>query len=249
MDSLSPIMLIVFISNAVESIAGFGSTILALILGAQFFPIEDLIPILVPLNVLLSAYIVLRYRNDIHWKLLQTRILPFTLIGMPIGIAIFRLAPGPSLKLAFGVIVVTLGVFELIRGLKSENTPLKPLGLWGSAGFLIAGGVMQGLYASGGPFVVYFFSRAVQGKGAFRTTLSFLWLVLNIILTTSLILSSKINAYTIQFTLYLLPFVLAGIFVGTRVHDWVSERQFKLGVYALLSVAGLSLIYRSLTGN
>src|SRR6186997_74289 len=135
MDSLSPIMLIVFVSNLVESVAGFGSTILALILGAQFFPIEELIPILVPLNVLLSAYLVLRYRHDIHWKLLGTRILPFTLIGMPIGIWIFRLAPGPSLKLAFGIIVVILGLFEVIRGLRVQTTVPKPLGLAGAACF------------------------------------------------------------------------------------------------------------------
>lgn len=246
MDSLAPLMLIVFFSNLVESVAGFGSTILALTLGAQYFPIEELIPILVPLNVLLSAYIVIRYRTEIHWRLLGTRILPFTLIGMPIGIWIFQMAPGPSLKLAFGVIVSVLGAFELVRGLKKTYADQRPLGLYGSALFLTAGGIMQGLYASGGPFVVYFFSRTVKDKGTFRSTLSFLWLVLNVILTGSLILSSKINAYTLQFSFYLLPFVLAGIFVGTRVHDWVSERQFKQGVYALLSVAGLSLIYRSL---
>jgi len=239
-------MIIVFLSNVVESVAGFGATILALTLGARFFPIEELIPILVPLNVLLSAYIVLTYRRDINWHLLKTRILPFTLIGMPIGIWIFRMAPGASLKLAFGVIVVSLGVFELVRGLQTQRTEPKPLGILGSAGFLIAGGIMQGLYASGGPFVVYYFSRTVKEKAAFRTTLSFLWLVLNILLIFSLVQGAQINSYTLQFSLYLLPFVLAGIFVGTRVHSWVSERQFKLAVYALLALAGLSLIYRSI---
>lgn len=246
MDSLAPIMVIVFIANVVESIAGFGATILALTLGAQFFPIEELIPILVPLNVLLSAYIVLSYRRDIQWKLLRTRILPFTLIGMPIGIWIFKLAPGNSLKLAFGIIVVVLGVFELVRGLRVRKVAPPPLGFASSAAFLTAGGIMQGLYASGGPFVVYYFSRSNQDKGVFRTTLSCLWLVLNLVLSLSLIVSEKVNSYTLQFSIYLLPFVLAGIFVGTRVHNWVSEKQFKLGVYALLSLAGVSLIYRTL---
>lgn len=249
MDSLWPLMIIVFFANTVESLAGFGATVLALTFGAQFFAIEDLIPILLPLNLILSLTIVIRYWESLNRKELLTRILPFALVGMPIGIAIYQLAPGKTLKLVFGVVVVLLGLFELTRAFIARGKPemaAKKPSLLQSATFLISGGIMQGLYASGGPFIVYYASRAIPDKREFRTTLSALWLILNFFLTGTLIATNKMTSYTLKFSLYLLPCVVAGMIIGMLVHDRVSEKSFRTAVYVLLVGAGLSLLWRSL---
>ena len=52
---------IVLIANTVEAISGFGSTIISITLGSNFYPINTLLPVLVPLNLLLSFYIVFKY--------------------------------------------------------------------------------------------------------------------------------------------------------------------------------------------
>lgn len=242
-------MIIVFFANIVESLAGFGATVLALTFGAQFFAIEDLIPILVPLNLLLSLTLVIRYWENLNRKELLTRILPFAAIGMPIGMVIYQFAPGKTLKLIFGGVVVLLGVFELARGLLARGKPevaAKKLSLAQSAIFLVSGGIMQGLYASGGPFIVYYASRAIPDKREFRTTLSVLWLILNFFLTGTLIATQKMTSYTLKFSLYLLPCVVAGMIVGMLVHERVSEKFFRTAVYVLLVGAGLSLLWRSL---
>lgn len=246
MDTIFPLLIIVFFSNLVEACAGFGATILALIFGAQFFSIENLVPILVPLNLLLSLIIVIRYFGDVDRKALLTRILPLTGIGMPIGILIFQNAPSKLLKMAFGVIVVILGLFELTQAVfRKSKDEASRLPLWQGVLFLLGGGIMQGLYASGGPFVVYFASREIREKAKFRTTLALLWLVLNLILTASLAFSGKITPYTMRFSLYLLPSVLLGTLAGILVHNRVSESTFRKLIYGLLVVAGASLVYRT----
>jgi uncharacterized membrane protein YfcA len=232
----------------VEACAGFGATILAIIFGAQFFAIEELIPILVPLNLLLSAAIVFRYRRDIDRKALLRRILPFTGIGMPIGIAIFQKAPSQVLKIAFGVIVVVLGLFELAQAAleKRRAAPARrKLPDWQGVLFLVSGGIMQGLYASGGPFVVYYASREIANKARFRTTLSLLWLILNFALALSLLYTGKMGIETLRASAFLLPSVLLGMFVGMKFHDHIGEATFRKFVYALLVVAGASLAYRA----
>lgn len=272
MDTLPPLMAIVLFANAIEAIAGFGSTLIAVSLGALFFPIEDLVPILVPLNLLLSLVIVIRHPQHLNRRELFVRILPIAAIGMPVGILIFQYAPGNALKLAFGAIIAALGAVELARALRTTaatkttpttetatpaitptetlapipepaSPPLAPIPAFAA---LFAGGIMQGLYASGGPFIVYYSSRALRGKGEFRTTLSVLWLILNIFLAGSLALTGKISYYTLVFSGYLLPFVVAGIVLGMKVHHHVSETQFRRGVYGLLAVSGVTLILRSL---
>jgi uncharacterized membrane protein YfcA len=249
METLFPLMAIVFFANITEACAGFGATILAIIFGARYFAIEDLIPILVPLNLLLSLIIVLRYRKDIDRRALLARILPISAIGMPIGIAIFQYAPSRALKIGFGVIVVLLGLFELsveaFARAKCGPSASRPLPKWQGVAFLLGGGIMQGLYASGGPFVVYYASREISDKRKFRTTLAMLWLILNLALVGSLAFTGKLTRFTLGYSAYLLPAVMGGMLVGIFVHDRVSESVFRRLVYALLVVAGASLAYRT----
>jgi uncharacterized membrane protein YfcA len=248
MEKLYPLVVIVFFSNLVEACAGFGATILAVIFGAQFLSIEELIPVLVPLNILLSAVIIFRYHRDIDRPALLRKILPLTGIGMPIGIAIFQKAPSQILKLAFGVIVVLLGMFELAQSAlaKRRETPSRrKLSFWQGAIFLVGGGIMQGLYASGGPFVVYYASREIADKAKFRATLSLLWLILNLALAASLVFTGKLGSETLRASALLFPSVLLGMFVGMKVHERISEGTFRKFVYALLVIAGASLAYRA----
>ena len=48
--------LIVLISYSIQAMSGFGSTILALTLGVHLYPIEVLLPALVPLDLLVNLY-------------------------------------------------------------------------------------------------------------------------------------------------------------------------------------------------
>jgi len=246
MDTLYPLMAIVFFANIAESLASFGAMVLALTLGARYFAIEDLVPILVPLNLVVSLVVVIRQWKEIDRKILFLKIFPYTLIGLPLGILAYQFAPGIWIQAMFGVVIVGLGIFELTRAFKSHLQEAPPLSLPTSIAFLISGGIMQGLYGSGGPLVVYYSSRAMTDKAKFRATLALLWLILNFFVVVSLILTRKINVYTIQFSLYLLPFVLAGMTVGFLIHHRVSQKNFRLGVYGLLVLAGLSLLYRTL---
>jgi uncharacterized membrane protein YfcA len=245
MENLFPLLVIVFFSNLVEACAGFGATILAVIFGAQFMTIEEMIPILVPLNLLLSATIVARHRGHLDRPALLRRILPLAGIGMPVGMIIFRYAPSSALKVAFGAIVACLGIFELLVASRSERRRLPE---WQGALFLLCGVIMQGLFASGGPFVVYYASREIADKSRFRTTLSFLWLILNTVLATSLAVQGKITPETLRSSLFLLPSVLLGMAAGMKVHARVSESSFRRGVYALLVLAGTSLAWRASRG-
>ena len=104
----------VFAAFLAEAVAGFGGTILALGLGAQLMPLSLLLPVLVPVNLLLSAGIALQGRDVIDVRLLGRRILPAMIVGMPLGLLAYRLAGG-GLRPVFAGLVVVLAVFELVK--------------------------------------------------------------------------------------------------------------------------------------
>ena len=103
-----------FASNVVETVLGFGSTVLALALGAAWYPIDFLLPVLVPVNLLLSLYIVTRHRREVRWEALGRKVLPLTGLGLIVGLAVFTLTAAKALKVGYGLFVTGYAAFGLV---------------------------------------------------------------------------------------------------------------------------------------
>lgn len=235
---------IVFLSFGIEAAMGFGCNVLALTMAVHLYPLDTLLPTLVGLNLLVSAYIVLRHRRDIEWPVLLRRILPLMVAGMPAGMLLLYLGSGGALKLGFGGFVVALSAFELLRLVLNRRSAAvnRPLSSWQMVLVLLGGGLMHGLYASGGPMAVYFSSRALPDKGAFRATLSLLWLLLNLILMSGYVIRGMVTWETTRLSaLMLLPLGL-GIAAGEWLHNKVDAMTFRLLIFGLLLAGGVVLV-------
>jgi len=230
----------VMISYTTHALTGFGGIIIAVTLASHLYPIGMLLPILVPLDILVNSYIVARRHAHIDRSILFREIVPFMLIGLVIGIAIFSYTRAAELQKVFGLFVLFLSVRELYRLLK--NTPTVGLSRVTSTGYMIAAGVVQGVYASGGPLLVYAVSGFNLPKSVFRSTLSALWLITNIMLVTSYSVTGKVTWESVEYFLILLPIVIGAIITGEKLHGLVNERVFKIVVFLILIVAGLSIV-------
>ena len=67
---------IVLAGLIIQTMTGFGFNVVAVTLGALFLPIKAWLPIVVALNLPMSAWVAARNRADIDWDLLLRRILP-----------------------------------------------------------------------------------------------------------------------------------------------------------------------------
>lgn len=232
---------VVFVANAAEALTGFGSTILALTFASWLFPLEELLPLLVCLNVILSGYIVLRHPRYVATHILFRQILPASALGFAIGALLFYQLRSPLLKTLYGAFVLALSSYELARMGQAKRQQDKPhplRKLW-----LIGGGFMQGLYASGGPLIVYYASLKVQDKKVFRSTLSLLWLILNTLLLLGYASFGRLSLETVTYTVSLVPALFLGIVLGEYGHRRASTTQFRLMVFSLLAVGGAALIF------
>jgi uncharacterized membrane protein YfcA len=205
---------------------------------------EFLIPVFVPLNIVLSAYIVYRNWQYIEVQFLFRQVLPIVCFGAIIGLYIFNNFPNDRLKLIFGICVFLFSLYELIMMMRPEKvfSANPPPGKIQSFLWLFGGGVMQGMYASGGPMVVYLAGKKSLSKQAFRATLSTLWLIVNILLFSIHILYGKITVETLKIDALLLPSVFVGLYIGDKLHNNLVERHFRIAVYGLLVFAGAFLI-------
>jgi uncharacterized membrane protein YfcA len=75
------------LAHLVETTLGFGDTIISLAFGLFLFPLEVLLPALVALAILQSAWLVFRWHRKVNWRLLLITVLPLA-PGMLAGILI-----------------------------------------------------------------------------------------------------------------------------------------------------------------
>lgn len=241
---------IAFVAFGIEATVGFGATVFMVTTAALFLPIDTVLPVFVPANIGLSAYLAIRYSSQIDRRLLLLRVMPLMAIGLPVGLALFNLENEKWLKRAFGVFVVLLAVVELIgavregRGDETGDTSRKPLPLPAEAGLLSLGGFIHGIFGSGGPIVVYVVSRRVTEKGVFRATLAALWSVANLSLVINYALTSHLSRSTLSASALLLVPLAGGLIAGEWIHKRISVRAFRLGVFIVLLIGGILLVWR-----
>ena len=149
---------LVFAAFAVETAAGFGSTLIALSLGAQLLPLEELLAIVIPVNLLLSARVALRDRDAVAWRVLGASVAPAMGLGMALAFGLWGEPAGPALVRAFAAFVVTLAAWELWRArdvkAQTQTQSQAELGPWAARAWLLGAGVAHALFAASGPIVV-----------------------------------------------------------------------------------------------
>jgi uncharacterized membrane protein YfcA len=236
--------LIVALAFTVEAALGFGATVIAVTLGAQFMALDDLLPALVPVNVLLSAWIVLRHGRHADRALMLRRVLPAMAPGMLAGLLLWRWAHASALLLALGAFVAALAAWELLRERVAASTASRPLPQAVEVLLLALAGVAHGLWGSGGPLVVYTAGRRVADKATFRATLTLLWLALGLVLCGQYAVQGLLGRESALLSALLLPSLALGLWAGERLHGRVPEVAFKRVVWVVLLVAAVVLVGR-----
>ena len=230
--------LVVFGTHLLEGITGFGSAVLALPFLSPLIGLKNAIPVLCILSCFMASYLVWRSWRSISWKEFFF-ILFWVGCGVPIGLLIYEILPARHLCVLLGAAMIVIGGDGIRKRFLGERSAQPVKRSVFMRALLCCGGILQGAFGSGGPFVVIYAAKALPDKSLFRVTLSLLWLVIN---------GLRLAVWTIQgnvwnreigvMTLCVFPFMIAGLLIGDLLHRKVDESRFRLFVYILLAVAG-----------
>jgi len=229
----------ILVAYTLEAITGFGSIVIALSLGMLVLPLDVVLPILVALNIPMSGTIAFKNRHSIEFNLLLKVILPGMLLGTLTGYFIKPYINEDMLKQAFGVLVVWFAARELWRMHNSHEDQPRPM--WITRIITFFAGITHGLFASGGPLLVYAVAGTKIDKAAFRATMIVVWFSMNIVLATAFLLDGRLQPQLGNVAMYL-PLLLVAVKLGNYLHEKINEKHFRLGIYGLLLVTGLILI-------
>ncbi len=241
------IFLVIFLANTASSLTGFGGTILALPFVAMLIGLKVAVPVLVIQAWVLAIFIVAQARRHISWRD-WGKIILFVVIGLPVGIWVAGVVPENPLKIALGLFTLGVGAYGVVRPMPREDSRERLAGWRGHAltALLALGGVVHGAFATGGPLIVVYCTRALRDKSVFRATMSMTWLTLNTILLTQWLVRGVITTPQLSLAAMCIPFTLGGMALGTFAHYRVNEILFRRVVYAVLMAAAGMLLASAL---
>lgn len=231
--------LCILLAYTIEAITGFGSIVIALALGALLMPIPDLLPVLVPLNICMSGFLAWRNRQHIQWRLLLKLILPLMLAGTLAGHLLRPSMGDAALRQGFGLLVLGFAARESWRLWSGTSGRVHPPLL--SQALTLCAGLTHGLFASGGPLLVFALAGTRLGKSELRATMLCVWFSLNSVLTVLYLLDGSLLPSLPRVVSYL-PLLLVGVLLGEYLHRRLNELRFRQMVYALLAITGALLL-------
>jgi uncharacterized membrane protein YfcA len=238
------LMVVVTAAYSCAGALGFGANVLTVALGAHLLPVDRILPAILPTSLALSAWIAWRQRRMIAGRVLTRDVLPLVLVGFPVGLFVFQTAHTVHLQRLLGAVIAALALIELLRPSPAPDDASRPIGRPAARALLVGGGFVQGLFASGGPLVVYVLSRYGLDKGAFRATLCLLWVLLNSVLLVTYGATGRIDEASLRLTAWAVLPMLVGLALGQRLHSGLQITGFRRAVDSVLLASGVVLFLR-----
>lgn len=232
--------LVIFVGYTIFGATGFGASPITVPVLAHLLPLTLVLSLTALLD--LSAGLVLGFhtRKQADVRELLT-LLPFTAVGLALGVTFLVRLPRAMTVLALGLFVCVYGLHVMLRGGPARRLSRR----WAApAGAL--GGMVGALFGIGGPpYVVYLTSR-IPDPAVQRATISQMVIVNVGLRVAAFGLAGLLFSRTLWTAVMLsLPVAWAGVWVGNRAHARVPPPVTARLIGAALVVTGAALIIRT----
>lgn len=237
--TLLAVAMAVTLAYTVFGLTGFGASIVAIPLLAQFLPLRAAVPMMLLFDLVAGLLLGLKNRRSIARQELL-RLVPFLLVGMAAGVYLLVRAPERSLLAVLGLFAVLYASWNLLR--KQTLAPVSP-GWAVPAGLF--GGAFTAMYGTGGAIYASYLARRVDDKDVLRASVAALifgagWLRLAMFTASGFYAQQGL----LMLAAMLLPAAVLGYVIGSRLHARLSGPQAFKTVWLLVVVAGVGLLWR-----
>ncbi|MCH4185022.1 MAG: sulfite exporter TauE/SafE family protein [Eggerthellaceae bacterium] len=226
-----------FFAYTMQGITGFAGNIFIMPVGASTVGLSTTIATVNITGFLACALIALTGLKHVAWREFLRIIIIMTTF-MFVGIWLDTILPLPILLKIFGVVVLLVGLQNLL--IKRTVT----LPEWLLNIVLMLAGLMQGMFVSGGAFLVIYVLQKIKNKEAFRVTLSLVWTVLNAIYALFALQAGEMTGDVASLVVVCIPLLIVATFLGSWIEKRMSQKVFLKMTYVMLILIGILLIFK-----
>lgn len=229
-------MVIVFMAAATSGLAGFGFSIISVTPLLLFHEPGTVLAINKILTLGTTWIILLGIWQAISWARLA-RLVPFSLIGLFVGVWVLEQLDGDAIRLVVAIMVMAFALL-LLSGIVREV----PERRWMAPITGLVSGISSTSTGMSGPPLVLYFTVIGLSVEVFRATTVMYFILLDLVGFPTLIAQGLITRDDVVLSLWLAPAALLGRWVGSWLVPYVTPASFRRIVLALLLVTGVVAI-------
>ena len=237
MSSFLIITSIAGLAYFIESIFGFGGTIIFLGVSGFFIDFDLLLKIAMFLGLNSGLAILIQSFKHVSFKDLK-KILSMTIPGALVGTYLIEYLQTDILLNIFAIILVMYLILNLINSNYNPHNYIKN-------SFIFLGGLIQGLFTIGGPFVLMGYKDKFLNKQQLRSTMAAYFFIINLIRIIQYSLSGNNISLTIK-DYYLTGIaVMVCVWCGYFVHTRIPEQIFKKAIIVCITIIGFLILIKT----
>jgi uncharacterized membrane protein YfcA len=235
------VALVIFAGYFVFGVTGFGASPITIPVLVHLLPITFVLPLAALLDLSSGLALGFHTRRQADTRELLV-LVPFTLVGLTLGLTLLIRLPRDTTLLALGAFVCVYALYVVLRREATHR-----LSRWWAAPAGLTGGVVGALFGMGGPPYVAYIAGRIPDPAKQRATISQM-VILNVGLrVVAFALAGLLASRALWIAVALsLPVAWAGVWAGHRVHLRSAPATVARIIGGVLLLTGASLIVRAL---
>lgn len=220
--------------------AGFGS--LAVPMMALVVSVPEAAAILMPVLFVMDVMALGALRHNLDHRLIKF-LLPFGLLGIAVGTALFKLLDAKAVSAIVGAVTL---VFLAQRVLFPPRADSAPPPRWLGALLTITSGFTSFVAHAGGPPIQFYVIPMRLAPLVFTATMAAFFFVINLAKWIPYAWLGLLDMRNMTTSLVLLPLAPVGVWMGVRLARTISEVLFYRFLYAGMLLTGVKLLWDGL---
>ena len=240
MDPLQALLLVAvgFGAGFVQRVSGFGLGIFAMMFLPHFLPSHTAAATISTLfSCVTSTYNAVKYRKSVVYKT-ALPMLCAALFSIPLGVYCSVTVSGEFFETLLGAVLIVLSLYFLFFAKRIRIRATALGGVLAGA----AGGVLNGLFSTGGPPVVLYLSNAMTDKLAYFATIQFYFSVTNIYSVGSRVANGIVTGEILLNAVVGVGGCMLGDTLGKAVFDRLNGEKLKTVIYLGMILSGILMM-------
>jgi len=230
-----------FVAGTLQTVTGFGSVMLMMMVFPFFFSILDAPTLSLSINMLYCIILAIQYRKDIDWRVT----IPPTLVFSAVTFLITGLVGSADLTvlvIAFAIFLIGLSIYYLSVASKVRAKPRPTVGIVCGA----LAGICAGLFALGGPPIAPYFLAATKNHKSYVASMQLLFLIANFVNLGGRMLNGIFNWSLWPYMAAGSVCILGGMVLGEKAAEKINPDKTRIIVYAFVGITGVVLLLQQL---
>lgn len=237
LEEIILIGLIIFLASFNQGLTGFGFAITSLPLLTLVIGVKEAVPLAALCGFVVNIYLTYQLKAHINFADVKLLIIG-SVFGIPLGVYFLSRADEDLVLKIIAVIILFFVLLNTTQFIKPFNIANK----WGVV-FGFISGILGGAFNTNGPPVLIYFYLKDWDKYKQKASITGYFIITSILIVTSHAVSGFTTTRVLLHSLYTLPFLFAGLLLGSAIFPKVSTKVYRKIILLFLTTIGLILIF------